>query len=50
MRFGTWNVRRMYRAGSLRAAARELARCKLDLVGVQEVRREKRGHGKSRGL
>ena len=38
MRFGTWNVRSLYRAGSLTAAARELARCKLDLVGVQEVR------------
>jgi hypothetical protein len=38
MRFGTCNVRSLYRAGSLAAAARELARCKLDLVGVQEVR------------
>jgi hypothetical protein len=35
---GTWNVRSMYRAGSLTAAARELGRYKLDLVGVQEVR------------
>ena len=34
---GTWNVRSLYRAGSLTAAARELARYKLDLVGVQEV-------------
>jgi hypothetical protein len=25
-RFGTWNVRSLYRAGSLTAAARELAR------------------------
>jgi hypothetical protein len=25
IRFGTWNVRRLYRAGSLTAAARELA-------------------------
>ncbi len=38
MRFGTWNVRSLYRIGSLTAAARELARYKLDLVGVQEVR------------
>ena len=38
MRFGTWNVRGRYRVGSLAAAARELARYKLDLVGVQEVR------------
>jgi len=31
------------REGSLTAAARELARYKLDLVGVQEVRWEKGG-------
>jgi hypothetical protein len=35
MRFGTWNVGSLYRAGSLTAAARELAIYKLDLVGVQ---------------
>ena len=38
-----WNVRSMYRAGSLTAAARELARYKLNLVGVQEVRWDKGG-------
>jgi exonuclease III len=43
MRFGTWNVRSLYRAGSLTAAARELARYKLDLVGVQGVRWDKEG-------
>jgi len=43
MRFGTWNVRSLYRAGSLTAAARELARYKVDLVGVQEVRWDKGG-------
>jgi hypothetical protein len=32
------NVRNLYRPGSLTAAARELARCKLDLVGEGEVR------------
>jgi len=37
MRFGTWNVRSLYRASSFTAAARELARYKLDLVGVLEV-------------
>ena len=37
----TWNVRSLYRVGSLAAAARELARYKLDLVGVQEVRLDK---------
>ena len=41
MRFGTWNVRSLYRAGSLIAATRELARYKLDLVGVQQVRWDK---------
>jgi len=34
MRFVTWNVRSLYRAVSLTAAARELAIYKLDLVGV----------------
>jgi exonuclease III len=38
MRFGTWNVRSMYRAGSLRAVAEVISKYKLDLVGVQEVR------------
>ena len=40
---GTQNVRSLFRAGSLKAAARELARYKLDLVGVQEVRWDKGG-------
>ena len=43
MRFGTWNVRNLYRAGSFTAAARELARYKLDLVGVQEVKWDREG-------
>jgi len=41
MRFGTWNVRSLYGAGSLTAAARELARYQLDVVGVHEVRWDK---------
>ena len=40
---GTWNVRSLYRAGSLTAVTMELARYKLDLVGVQEVRWDKGG-------
>jgi hypothetical protein len=40
---GTWNVRCLYKAGLLTAAARELARYKLDLVVVQEVRWDKEG-------
>jgi hypothetical protein len=43
MRCGTWNVRSLCRTGSLIAAARELARYKLDLVGVQAVRWNKGG-------
>jgi hypothetical protein len=33
-----WNVRSLYRTGSLSIAASELARYKLDTVDVQEVR------------
>jgi exonuclease III len=43
MRFGTWNVRSLHRVGSLKTVSRELARYKLDLVGVQEVRWEGSG-------
>jgi hypothetical protein len=38
-----WNVRSLYRAGSLMTVAKELARYKVDLVGVQEVRWDKGG-------
>ena len=41
MKIGTWNVRSLYRAGSVKAGARELARYKLGVVGVQEVRWDK---------
>ena len=43
MRYGTWNVRSLYRAGSHTAAARELTRCKVDFVDLQEVRWGKGG-------
>jgi exonuclease III len=43
MRFGTWNVRSLYMAGSLTTAARELVKHKLHLVGVQEIRWDKGG-------
>jgi len=43
MRFVMWNVKSLYRAGSLTAAARGLVRYKLDLVDVQEVRWNKEG-------
>jgi hypothetical protein len=38
MRFGLWNVRSLYRAGSLMTVSRKLSKYKLDLVRVQEVR------------
>jgi hypothetical protein len=38
MRFGTWKVRNLYRAHSLRAVEEEISKYKLDLVGVHEVR------------
>ena len=40
MRFGTWNVRSLYRAGALGLATSEIDKHKIDLVGVQEVRWE----------
>jgi exonuclease III len=43
MRFDTWNVRSLYRAGSLMTVSRELSRYRLDLVGVQEIRWEGSG-------
>jgi len=43
MRFGTVNVCGLYKLGSLRTAARELAKYKLDLVGTQENMWEKVG-------
>jgi exonuclease III len=43
MRLCTWNVRNLYRAGSLKTVARELGKYKLDLVCVQEVRWVKGG-------
>jgi hypothetical protein len=43
VRFGTWNVRSLYRAGSPRTVAEEISKCKLDLVGVKEVRWDRGG-------
>jgi exonuclease III len=43
MRFGTWNVRSLYRSDYLKTVSGELAKYKLDLVGVQEVRWDKGG-------
>jgi exonuclease III len=43
VRFRVWNVRSLYRMGSLMTVSSGLAKYKLDLVGVQEVRWEDRG-------
>jgi exonuclease III len=43
IRFGTWNIRSLYRIGLLKRAVRELQKNKLDIVGVQEVRQDKGG-------
>jgi exonuclease III len=40
MRFGTWNVRSLYKVHAIKSVVGELEKCKLDLVGVQEVRWE----------
>ena len=51
MRFGTCKVRSLYGVGSLAAAAaaRELARYKLDLVGVHEVKWDRGRYCEGRG-
>jgi hypothetical protein len=39
MKFGTWYVRSLYRAGTLKTVASEMAaKCNLDVVAMQEVR------------
>jgi hypothetical protein len=43
MRFGLWNVRSLYSVGSLMIVSKELSKYKLNLVEVQEVRREGSG-------
>ena len=43
MRIGTWNVTSLYRTGAVTLVARELAKYRLDLVGVQEVRLDGNG-------
>jgi exonuclease III len=44
MKFGTWNVRSLYRVGAIKSVVGELEKCKLDLVEVQEVRWEGEGY------
>jgi hypothetical protein len=40
MRFGLWNVRSLHMVDYLITVLRELSKYKLDLVGVQKIRRE----------
>jgi hypothetical protein len=40
MRFGTWNVRSLYRVGAIKSVVGKLEKYKLDLVGVKEFRWE----------
>jgi hypothetical protein len=49
MRFGARKVRNLYKSGSVTAAARELARYKVDLVGEQEVGWDKGGTERAEG-
>jgi exonuclease III len=43
MRFSTWNVRSICSAGSLTTVAREIAKYKSDLVGVQNITGDRGG-------
>jgi hypothetical protein len=43
MRFCVWNVRSLYRAGSLMKVAKEISKYKFDLEGVKEVRWDRGG-------
>ena len=43
MRCGAWKVRSLYRSVSLTRIVRKLARYKIDLVGVKELKWEKAG-------
>ena len=43
MRIGTWNVTSLYRAEAVTLVAREVAKYRLDLVGVPEVRLDGKG-------
>jgi len=38
MRFGRWNVKGQHRSGPLQTLARELARYRIIMVGVQEIK------------
>jgi hypothetical protein len=43
MKVGTWDAMSLSESGFITAAAKELTRYKLDLVGIQEVKWDQRG-------
>jgi hypothetical protein len=43
MRFGTWNVRSIYRPRPYTKVARKVMKYRLDLVGMQRVMRDQGG-------
>jgi hypothetical protein len=43
MTLAVWTVTSLHKPRSLDTVARELAKCRLDLVEVQEIGRDKRG-------
>jgi hypothetical protein len=43
MKFGTWIMKSLYRAGLLMMVVKELPKYKLDLVEVQEIRWDRSG-------
>jgi hypothetical protein len=43
IRFGTWNIRNLHRAGSLMIVPREQSRYRLHFMGVEKVRWEGSG-------
>jgi hypothetical protein len=43
-RFGSWNVRGLYRVDAIKSVVGELEKYKLDLVGVKEVRWKGEGY------
>jgi hypothetical protein len=38
MWYETWNVKDLYRSGSLRPVSRKFTKCRLDLLGVQALK------------
>jgi hypothetical protein len=47
MRLGIWNMRSLYRPGSMKRVAAELAKQRLDSEGVRLVRWNNKGNEKS---